>query len=203
MRKRSHKVRQFPSAGFTLPEVVISMTLTVLVTAGVMSTVLMFTGSSYRVSFYTDMEAESRKTLELFGEDVRLAMKAVWNGNASSVTLKVPLDATTAATEDRTYTFTAAGRKFTRTTPAGTQVLLTNIDTCLMTAYGLSGDPNDPVASRIFDPTSSGVIDWTIAGNNTKQIQLNVVSSQGGGVLAKATQKVISARFILRNKGSS
>ena len=81
---------RFPDRrGFTLVEVMVAGTLGSMVLAGVLSSFLMLTRSSQRLYYYNGMEAESRRTLEEFAQDVRMASDSTYN-SATSVTLTVP-----------------------------------------------------------------------------------------------------------------
>lgn len=189
--------RQSPAArkrrGFTLSEVLIAATLTVVVVSGALSTTLMLARTGYTISQYTDMETESRKSMEQFGQDVRMAKAIVWN-NATSVTLTVPTNST-GTTAEYTYTYDAVAQTFSRTTTAGTRVLLSGIESCTLVGYKLNGtETHDPAS-----PPSS----WTVVNNSTKQLQLSIASRRTQGGTLTTTQKVISARFILRNKAAA
>jgi Tfp pilus assembly protein PilV len=186
--KRSRLQRR---SGFTLAEVMMAATLTVVVVAGVLSSALMFTRSGYRVGQYTDMENESRKSLEQFGQDVRMAQDVAWT-DANSVTLVIPTTATGTATTTCTYTYNPATQTFSRTFAGATKILLTGIDSCTMMGYKID-------ESQTHDPASPPA-SWTTVNNDTKQLQLSVSSSRSQGAQVKSAQKVISARFILRNK---
>jgi prepilin-type N-terminal cleavage/methylation domain-containing protein len=177
--------------GFTLPEVLIATTLSLVAMAGVLSTSLMISRTGYRVEQYTDMENESRKSLEQFGQDVRMAQNVTWH-DANSLTLTIPVDATGTATRTCVYTYTPAARTFSRTEGARTTVLLTGIRDCSLMGFKINGDPTHTSTT----PASS----WSVISNSTKQLQLSVSSDRSRGASINTAQKVISARFILRNK---
>jgi prepilin-type N-terminal cleavage/methylation domain-containing protein len=177
--------------GFTLTEVMIAMTLSVVAMSGILSTALMISRSGYRIDQYTDMENESRKSLEQFGQDVRMSQDVVWH-DANSLTLTLPVDATGTATQTCTYTYDPAAKTFARTSTGKTSVLLTGIEECTLMGFKINGDPTHTSPT----PASS----WTTISNSTKQLQLSVSSQRTQTASVKTGQKVISARFILRNK---
>jgi prepilin-type N-terminal cleavage/methylation domain-containing protein len=177
--------------GFTLPEVLIASTLTVVVMGGILSTSLMITRSGYRVEQYTDMENESRKSLEQFGQDVRMAQAVEWH-NANSLTLTIPNDSTSEHTHTCTYTYDAAARTLSRSEGGMTKVLISGIDECTVMGYKISGIETHT--------SSTPPIPWATISNSTKQLQLSVSSRRTQSTQVQTGQKVISARFILRNK---
>src|SRR5687768_5650766 len=79
-RIRDRKIRR-SSAGFSLVEVLIAASLGSVVLAGVMATFLFLGRSGANIRNYSDMEAQARRGLELFAEDVRQASAIVWTSN--------------------------------------------------------------------------------------------------------------------------
>lgn len=77
------------TAGFTLVELMIAGGIGSFILAGVLSVVLMMGRSGLSASNYADMEAESRRAVDEFAQDVRMASNLTWN-SSSSVTLTVP-----------------------------------------------------------------------------------------------------------------
>ncbi len=60
-----------------------------VILSGVLSVVLMMGRSGLSASNYADMEAQSRRAVDEFAQDVRMASNLTWN-SATSVTLTVP-----------------------------------------------------------------------------------------------------------------
>lgn len=174
-------------AGFTLVELLIAMSLSTMIIAGVMTTFLSLSRTSLRMGSYNDMESETRKGLELFGRDARMANAIVWN-SATDVSLTVP---TSGADETYRYAYNSTARTFTRTrtTPsaAASQTLFTSVDSLDFKAYKIN------TATVDLSNLAQAAID-------TKQIQLTINSSRTNSTVALATANVLSARFILRNK---
>jgi hypothetical protein len=172
-------------SGFTLTEVIMAATLTVVAVSGTLSTTMMIVRSGHNISNYTDMESESRKSLDLFGQDVRMAQEIIWH-DANRITLTIPTNST-GGTDTCTYAYDAAAKTFSRTQGGITTILLSGIETCTLAGYKQNGDLAD-----------TGT--WATIANDTKQLQLSVSSKRSQGTQVSSTQKIISARFILRNK---
>src|SRR5689334_17859458 len=88
---------------FTLVEVMIGATLGSIVLAGVLSTFLMLARSGANAVAYTTMDTQSRRALEEFSQDIRMASAVTWN-SAYSITLTVP-DNYAATSNQVTYTW--------------------------------------------------------------------------------------------------
>lgn len=172
----------------------ISTALTVIVMSAVLTTMMMVLKTGYSVEQYTEMEQQSRASLELFGQDVRMAKTADWTSQ-NEVALTIPTDSS-GATKAVVYSYDAAKQTFSREDKSTglTRVLLSGIDQCALNAYKLSSP--DP----LFDPASTAEVNWISISQDTKQIQLSVTCSRNQILKARTTQKALSARFILRNK---
>jgi Tfp pilus assembly protein PilW len=179
---------------FTLTEVMVAATLSVLVLAGVLSSFLLIGRTGYNASAYSVTEAEIRRGLETFAEDVRQANDIHLN-SAQSITLTVPTDAN--ATQLVTYAYDGDSA-------SGTYQ-------CFYRQLGPadSGEPrrvlvHDVAADFAFHRyklEQAGVTDNSAANDmETKQIQLNLRAVRTGITTAATTQTAISARFVLRNK---
>ncbi|MBI2496680.1 MAG: prepilin-type N-terminal cleavage/methylation domain-containing protein [Opitutae bacterium] len=77
------------AAGFTLVELMVAGGIGSVILTGVLSVVLMMGRSGLSASNYADMEAQSRRAVDEFAQDVRMASNLTWN-SATSVTLTVP-----------------------------------------------------------------------------------------------------------------
>jgi hypothetical protein len=138
---------------------------------------------------YNDMESQARKCLEIFAEDVRQANTIVW-ASATTLSLTVPNPSGT-GTITVDYAYNSTSRIFVRRDPAGTRTLLTGITTFEFKAYTITG-------AEITDFSTAGA--RTAANNSTKQLQLSVSTARSNRTVVDATNTVLSARFILRNK---
>lgn len=177
--------------GFTLTEVMIASTIGVLVLAGVLSSFLMLTRSGQRLYYYNGMEAESRRTLEEFAQDVRMASNEVYN-SSSSVTLTVP-DNYTANGNQVTYAFgdvtlgsTAYRNCFYRrpgnaSSTAAPVILIQNVTDCAFNRFDVLGNA-------------------TTSDTATKRIELALRVSNTRSTLVAATDNIVSATYLMRNK---
>lgn len=167
--------------GFTLVELMIGAALSTFILAGVLSTFLFLGRSGASVQGYNDMEARSRGCMELFAEDVRQATDIAWN-SSTSVTLTV---------NGAAVTYDCTGASFARTDAAGRRVLFTGITAFAFKAYNITG-------TEITDFSTAAAL--TTAGTATKQLQISLTAKRSNTTAVDATNAVLSARFILRNK---
>jgi hypothetical protein len=164
----------------------ISATLGALLLAAVFAAFLFMGRSGANLQNYADMEAQGRRAIETFAQDVRMAKNAEWK-SARSLTLTVITSA--GADQERTYTYDPVASTFTRITPTGTTILLTGISEFVFTAYQID--------TTAIDLTTTALAD---ASKVTKQVQISLSTVRSTRTVADATNSVISARFILRNK---
>ncbi len=180
--------------GFTLTELMIAATLSSFVLAGVLSAFLLIGRSGYLASSYSELEAQTRRGLDTFGDEVRKSCDIHWN-DSQSVTLTVATSGN--LTYDVTYAYDAA--KGSATTD------------CF---YRVEGNAKSTAERRIlirnvapdfafqrFKLEQAGVSDNTAASDlETKQLQLTFRASRTGSTTVAANQAALSARYILRNK---
>lgn len=169
------------SRGFTLVEVMIGATLSSFILAAVLSTFLFLGRSGANIRNYTDMETQARKALEQFAEDTRQASAVTW-ASATSVTLVV--NATNVA-------YSYASGNFTRTVGGTSTTLLTGITAFSFLAYTING-----TAITDFSTATAR----TSANGTTKQIQISLSAARSTQTVATATNIVLSARYVMRNK---
>ena len=173
--------RRRGARGFSLFEVMVSATLAAIILAGTLTTFLFLGRSGANLRNYSDMEAQARKSLEIFAQDTRQASSVNW---FSADSVKLVVNGT-----EITYTFSAG--KFTRNTNTGTTTLLTGITTFSFSAYDING-------TAITDFSNASAL--TTANNSTKQVQISLSAARSTQTVATATNIVLSARYVLRNK---
>ncbi len=181
---------------FTLAEVMIASTLSVIVIAGVTSSLLMFTKLGYRTGQYTEMENETRRCLEQFGQDARMSKRCDWT-DANTITLTVVInDNPTNNTKKIKYAYTPNGTKGTlkRTDLTTNKITESASGISLLTFIGYGSDEAVVVLTGNSEATN------IVPSNNTKQIQLSYSAERSRTTAVKTEQKVVSARYILRNK---
>ena len=175
--------RRASARGFTLVEMMVGATLASIILAATLGTFLFLGRSGANLRNYNDMEAQARKSLEIFAEDTRQASSVIW-ASSESVTLIVNASS---------IVYTHAAGNFTRKTASSTTTLLSGISTGTFqfSAYDING-------TAITD--FSTVAARTTANNSTKQIQISLSAARKTQTVAKATSIVLSARYVLRNK---
>lgn len=167
--------------GFTLVEVMIGATLSSFVLAAVLSTFLFLGRSGANIRNYTDMETQARKALEQFAEDTRQASAVTW---ASSTSVTLVVNSTNVA-------YSYASGNFTRTVGGTDTTLLSGITSFSFLAYTISGSPISDFSTAAARTTANGT---------TKQIQISLSASRSSQTVATATNIVLSARYVMRNK---
>jgi hypothetical protein len=152
--------------------------------AGVLSTFLFLGRSGANIANYNDMEAEARRSLELFAEDTRQA-SAITFTSSQNITLTVNNVAIV-------YYFDSGTKSFYRrnTNSGQTRKLVTGVVYFEYKAYGITGT-SLPLTSAA---------ELTTASKTTKQLQLSLESTRNTRTVSQASNTVLSARFILRNK---
>jgi Tfp pilus assembly protein PilW len=180
--------------GFTLTEVLIAATLSSFVLAGVLSAFLMIARSGFAASSYSELETQTRRGLEIFGNDARKAADVRWN-SAQSVTLSIVTASN--ATTSVTYAYdtdpsSATYRCFYRligdaSSTQPRQVLIREVTP-------------DFAFSR-FKLDRDGTVDnAAVTDLETKQLQVTLRAARTANVAGSVSQTAISARYVLRNK---
>ncbi len=189
--------RSLRRRAFTLVEVLVATTLGGVLLAAVLSSFLFLGRTGYAIQNYADMEAQARNAMETFALDVRMAYDVTWtvvNNRPTAVTV-VTMQGNTRI--PYTYTYNASAGTFTRqrtgSSPGPVTTLITGIKpnsaVDFFTAYKID-------TQKINFATTS----TTAAGLMTKQIQISLEAQRTRSTLAATTNKVVSARFVLRNK---
>lgn len=182
----------------------ISAGLASIILTGVMSTFLMLGRTGANMQNYSDLEAQTRKALEMFSRETRMAY-AVSSYSSTSVTLSIPdtSSSRTALGYQVTYTFDSGQNRFTRTGPPLDNPAGTSSTTTLVTnVQQITGrSPFNYYRFVTGGGYTNGFTSNTAANaTEIKQIELNFAAQRQNQTVATATDKVLSARFILRNK---
>jgi Tfp pilus assembly protein PilW len=177
---------------FTLVEVMIGASLGSIVLAGVLSTFLMLARSGMSAANYTTMDTQSRRALEEFAQDVRMASNVTWN-STSSITLTVPENYTASSNQvtyawDNTTASSATYHCFYRepasSVNTGKMIYVRNV-----TSFTFSGYNRLNVA--------------TVLNASIKRIQIAMTVTTTANTAVATTDQLVSASFILRNKPAS
>lgn len=164
-----------------------------MIMAGVMSTFLMLGRSGTNIVAYTTMDAQTRRALEDFAQDVRMASDVTWNSD-TSMTFTVP-DNYAATTNQVTYAWDNTANSptyhyFYRTPKdsdgaAGTKTTyIANITSFVFNRY-----------DRLNAATTTDA--------STKRVQINMTITNRATTVVSATDTTLSASFVLRNKATN
>ena len=214
----TRRVDSRASRAFTLVEVIVAGALSTFVLAGVLSTFLMMGRIGASLANYSEAEAKARNALERFGREVHQAYSVVSGYDGFSVTLGMPdntservptgLDANGANASGAykvTYTFSSSNKTLVRQVVGGTsEVLITGVEQMGSTPfinyykYATAGS-NPPSGSGYQDLIGTNYASTSNAAE-IKQIEFSFTIKRTNVTVATASNKVISARFILRNK---
>jgi type II secretory pathway component PulJ len=190
---RKASARRTRCGGLTLLEAMISVALGGLVLASVLSTFLMIGRTNFNSTSYSQIEAETRRALEIFGQDARIARDIRWHNN-QSVTLTLP--GIGGATTSASYVYdTVVGSpthgcfyRVLSADPAATprMVLARDVSELNFNRYKLEqpGVPSNQAANDL----------------ETKQLRLTLRSVRRGATTVATSQAGLSASYILRNK---
>jgi len=179
---------------FTLVEVMVAAALASLVLAGVMSAFLFIGRTSFTTGNYSEMEAQTRRALDRFAGDVRMATGIRWNSR-QSLTLTLP----------------TAGNATTQVTYAYDPL---SVGVTARTFYRVSGDatstlPREALVRGVatdfsfqrFKLEQNGVTANAAANDlETKLVQVSLRPVRTGVTTVAGSQHVLSARYLLRNK---
>jgi Tfp pilus assembly protein PilW len=172
----------------------VASSLSLMVLAGVLSAFLMIGRSGFLASSYSELENETRRALEIFGNDARKAKDIHWN-TSQSVTLYVA----TASSATTVVTYAYDSDPSSATNGSFYRVLGDSESTNprLVLVRRVAAD----FAFQRFKLEQSGVDDNTATTDlETKQIQIAMRASRTGATTVAANQAALSACYILRNK---
>jgi Tfp pilus assembly protein PilW len=170
----------------------IGATLGSIVLAGVLSTFLLLARSGANAAAYTTMDAQSRRALEEFSQDIRMASAVTWN-STSSITLTVP-DNYSSTSNRVTYTWDN-----------------TSASSTYRCFYRVPGDSSATTPKTIFVRNVSSFSFYrydrlnaaTTVNASIKRIQIAMTVTTANNTAVSATDQLVSASFILRNKPAS
>ena len=185
LRSRSLRSAAARRGGFTLVELMIGATLSSFVLLAILTTFLFMGRSGANLRNYSDMESQARRSLEIFAEDARQASAISWTSDVSVLL-------TVKSTGIR-YSYDSSTRLFSRQVGTATaQVLISGVraGTFAFKAYNVAGSEMVLVSAA----------NLTAASSSTKQIQISLEASRTTTTVTSATNLVLSARYILRNK---
>ncbi len=188
------------SAGFTLVELLIGMVLSLAVMSAVLTSYVFLARNFTRSLGLSSanqptLEAQGRRALAYFIQDVRMTNGISGTPSNTSVTLSLP---TSSGSTTVTYTYDTTdpnNKKLVRTPASGTaQILQTNLQNFFLRYYDAAGRPYDNATTPYTTTTDylSGI----------KQLSMTFMSQAGSSVNGTLTQvyESDSSRLIIRNK---
>ncbi|MBL9189747.1 MAG: hypothetical protein JNK23_19860 [Opitutaceae bacterium] len=172
----------------------VSATISVVVLAGILSAFLMIGRTGYAAGNYSEMDAQTRRALDIFGADARKAADVRWH-DAQTLTLQV----STAGAGTTAITY---GYDNLTSSPTYRSFYRLNGDVSSSTPrLALVRNVTPDFAFARFKLEQPGVSDNTATNDlETKQVQVTLRTARAGATTPMATQSAVSARYILRNK---
>jgi Tfp pilus assembly protein PilW len=184
--------------------------LSSIVLAGVISTFLLMGKTGTNLVNYSDAEASARNALEQFSREAHQAYLVSGN-TPTSVTLgmpdntssRIPANPTANGAYSVTYTFDSVNKILTRAVNGGTaETVVTGVEQIGSTPFinyykYVTAGTNPPAGSGYQDLVSNNT---TTDADEVKQIEFSFIIKRKNVTVATASNKVVSARFILRNK---
>ena len=217
MDKTGFQISSIPATNrraFTLVEVLIGTTISSFLLLGVLSTFLLMGRTSANIVNYTDIEAKARKSLEFFSREVHNT-HAIAAYSGTSVTLNIPdtsgdAHGTGTGAYTVTYAFDTVNKLLTRTGPpidkptgvSATTILIRGVElvpgmTSFLNYFRYVRQTTYPPGQGYLDGFTSNTAANTL---EIKQIEVSFLLRKRDVTVVAATNKVLSARFILRNK---
>jgi Tfp pilus assembly protein PilW len=192
---------------FTLLEIMIGLGLGSFILTGVVSTFLMIGRTGTNAANYCKLDSDTRQGLETFSREIRLA-NSVSAFSSTSVTIGVPdtsSGSSSTVAYSVTYAYDSVNKLLTRTGPpltntagaSATTTLVSGVQAFALKYYSyLAGDGYiNGVQNDNTIPT-----DGTGSSTAIKQIELTLTAQTANVTVVNASNAVLSARFILRNK---
>lgn len=186
-------------AGFTLVELLIGISLSLMVMAAILSSYVFLarnftrslgvvftrTTTDYSLVNRPSLETQGRLTLAYFTQDVRMASGVTGTLSADTVTLSIP---TATGSTTVTYAYDALNQTLTRTwSGMSGQVIHYNVLGCTFNYYDISGNPYTTYTNFLL---------------GIKQLSF-ALTAQGGSARNKTQTQVYSTdspRLLIRNR---
>ena len=216
------------SRGFTLVELIVSAGLAGIIMVGVLTSFLMMGRMGTNIQNYSELEAKARNVLEQFSREARMAydindgtsLTTDFTSATSPSNVRFYIPDTTSAREGvstRSYTVTyafvpdpsdATKTIFTRDGPpindptgtVSTTTLMTNVSKLTASTDYFRFFKHITTTYYASIAVSPSNLFPAASYRDTKQIEVNFISQRTSRTVTTASNKVLSARFILRNK---
>ncbi len=182
--RRSGARRRRGERGFSLVELMISLTLVMLLTLALLTSFTFIARGDRSLTNYGEMNAQARKLLEQLGQDLRSATD-VTNFTPSDLQLTVPTNTAGTTTQSVIWTYNSVDGTVTRQSDSGTTTYARNVETFSFYYYN-SANPSAETTSLV----------------EVKQVQLKLRMLR----LVASTitsEYVISSQFTMRAKSTA
>jgi prepilin-type N-terminal cleavage/methylation domain-containing protein len=164
-------------AGFTLFEVMVAVFLGTIMLGSAFAVLLSLNRGSVALTHYTEMNAQSRQVMELFGRDMRMTSDV---SRADDQVLVVDTLNHDGNVVEVIWDFDTVKAEVVRTEGGVSRVLLRNVEDFNLNYFTLRRDPtNHPL--------------------EVKEVQLEVLIRRPV-LAATTTNHIVSARFMMRNR---
>ncbi len=161
---------------FTLPEMLIALSISSVVLLGTTSSLSFILKSTLGTAFYVEMNSQTRRGLEVFGRDMRMA-KQVYFADEGEIEIGVPGE----SGERRIhYLYKDSDRSFVRIEAGWEYTVLDDLETLTLRYYNVLANPTSVV-------------------EEVKQIQLEAIA-ENKVLHLKHTNHTLSARYMMRNR---
>lgn len=177
-----HRNRARTTRGFSLVELLISLTLVMMLTLALLTSYLFIARGDRSLQNYGEMNAQARKMLELLGQDLRAATD-VTNFDANTLSLTIPANLASTVHQDVTWEYNSVDGTVTRQDDSGTATLAR--DVASFSFYYANG--NNVATTSLIE---------------VKQVQLSLRMLRLVA-LAVTSEYVISAQFTMRAKSTT
>ena len=173
--------RRRRTAGFTITETLVAVTILLILVTGIMSTFVMSIWGFQSITNYAQLHADGRTTVNQFLKDMRGVTNVVAFASNGPFVATVTTNFANGAplTTTLTYTFSSTSHTISRSDSTSTMLLATNVNRATFTMY---------------DRTGSNTTVLSVA----KSIQLDLVMSNRVVNLPE-TEDFLSARTVMRN----
>jgi Tfp pilus assembly protein PilW len=202
----SPRCRRGPAGGFTLVELMIGASLSLIVMTAVLSSYLFLGRNLTRMANQQSVETEGRRLQAMFAQDTRAAL-GISNPTSSSLTLNLPVLSSTVTSRTVAYAYHASGTTLNGVSVPAYSVTRTYDDASVSPETRVLLRDVVPLsfAFKYFDESGYEYTDPTSAAyrQGLKQVAFSYVARTGSGVNGTLTPNYTaeSPRFVLRNKG--
>lgn len=163
-------------SGFTLVEAMVTTALVSIVFAALFSSWGFIAKSNMSIANYVEMNTAGRKGLEVFARDVRTARTVV---DFSSTGMTLVLDSKNGPV-DVHYVYDQQAKTVSRSAAGSREVIFSDVEELVLSRF------------TVLDTPATNALETKLI-----QLELEMVKNV---IARKTTKKIVSARYIMRNK---